>query len=463
MAVMTFAVVSFQWFFFGYSLAFSHKAGLFIGKLDNFGFMNVLGQPSVGSEKIPDLLFAIYQNMFAAMTAAIVIGAVAERGRMLPCVVFVFIWTTLVYDVIAAWTWNPNGWAYKLGVLDFAGGTPVHITSGVAALAYALVLGPRRGYATGELTNEPHSVNFIVIGTVFLWFGWSGFNGGSALNSSLRAVMAVFVTNLSAAVGGITWVLLDYRLERKLSTVGFCSGVVAGLVCITPGSGYVAPWAAVVYGVVAGAACNYATNIKYLLRIDDSLDVFAVHAIGGLCGNLLTGLFATNSIAALDGYTQIQGGWINHHWIQLVYQLANSAAAAAWSFTITLAIAFALKFIGKYVPALRMRLDAEEEERGVDGIEIGEFAVCLSIVLSMLDARLIITVRLRWLRLAAQGRSGTATNDARQKLTVGVCQLCQNLRHIQSCFCHITSIHVVYIYIPNDCILPIITIRCTLR
>jgi Amt family ammonium transporter len=225
-------------------------------------------------------------------SVALAVGAVAERGRLLPCVIFMFIWTTVVYDAIACWTWNPSGWLYILGGLDFAGGTPVHISSGCAALAYSFVLGHRKGHGTHELNYRPHNVTHIVIGTIFLWFGWVGFNAGSALSANMRAVMALVVTNLAASVGGITWCLLDYRLERKWSTVGFCSGVVAGLVAITPGSGYVPAWSAVVFGVVAGIGCNYATKLKYLINCDDALDIFAVHAIGGLIGNLLTGLFA---------------------------------------------------------------------------------------------------------------------------------------------------------------------------
>lgn len=170
---------------------------------------------------------------------ALAIGAAAERGRMLPCVVFMFVWATLIYDPIACWTWNASGWSFKMGGLDFAGGTPVHIASGSAALAYSLMLGKRRGHGTHELNYRPHNVTHIVLGTVFLWVGWFGFNGGSALAANLRAVMACVVTNLSASVGGITWCLLDYRLEQKWSTVGFCSGVIAGLVAITPGSGFV--------------------------------------------------------------------------------------------------------------------------------------------------------------------------------------------------------------------------------
>lgn len=292
LSVMATAVVSFQWFFWGYSLTFSHKAGKFIGTLDNFGFRNVLAQPSVGSSRIPDLLYAVYQCMFAAITVAIAVGAVAERGRLLPCVIFMFVWSTLIYDPIACWTWNPSGWVYKFGGLDFAGGTPVHISSGSAALAYSFVLGRRKGHGTYELNYRPHNVTHIVIGTVFLWVGWFGFNAGSALSANMRAVMAAVVTNLAACVGGITWCLVDYRLEKKWSTVGFCSGIVAGLVAITPGSGYVPAWSAVVYGIVAGIGCNYATKLKYFVRCDDALDIFAVHAVGGLIGNICTAFFA---------------------------------------------------------------------------------------------------------------------------------------------------------------------------
>jgi Amt family ammonium transporter len=237
LSVMAAAVSSFQWFFWGYSLTFSHSAGPFIGDLANFGFRNVLAQPSVASPHIPDLLFAVYQGMFSAITIALATGAVAERGRMLPCVIFMFVWATVVYDPIACWTWNPTGWSNKLGGLDYAGGTPVHIASGTAALAYSMMLGKRRGHGTHELNYRPHNVTHIVIGTVFLWVGWFGFNAGSALAADLRAILAAVVTNLAACVGGMTWCILDYRLEKKWSTVGFCSGVVAGLVSITPGSG----------------------------------------------------------------------------------------------------------------------------------------------------------------------------------------------------------------------------------
>ncbi|KAF2088841.1 ammonium transporter 1 [Saccharata proteae CBS 121410] len=383
LSVMATAVVSFQWFFWGYSLAFSHKAGKYIGALDNFGFMNVLAQPSVAASGIPDLLFAVYQGMFAAITVALAVGAVAERGRMFPCVIYMFVWSTIIYDPIACWTWNPSGWAAKMGSIDFAGGTPVHIASGCAALAYSYMLGKRRGHGTQELNYRPHNVTHIVIGTVFLWVGWFGFNAGSAGAANLRAVMAAVVTNLAACVGGITWCLVDYRLERKWSTVGFCSGVIAGLVAITPGSGFVPAWAAVVFGVLGGSICNYATKLKYFLRCDDALDIFAVHAIGGLVGNILTAFFAADYIAHLDGTTTIDGGWLNHHWIQLGYQLADSVAGGVYSFGGTCVILGVLGFLGSYFPIFRLRATEEEEILGIDDVEIGEFAVsALSLLLT---------------------------------------------------------------------------------
>jgi Amt family ammonium transporter len=367
---MAAGVTCFQWFFWGYSLTFSHTAGPFIGNLRNFGFMDVLARPSVGSDHIPDLLFAVYQGMFSAITVALATGAVAERGRMLPCVIFMFIWATVIYDPIACWTWNPSGWSNRMGGLDFAGGTPVHIASGSAALAYSMMLGKRRGHGTHELNYRPHNVTHIVVGTVFLWVGWFGFNAGSALSANLRAVMAAVVTNLAACVGGMTWCILDYRLEKKWSTVGFCSGVVAGLVSITPGSGFVPPWAAVVFGILGASFANYATKLKFLLRIDDALDIFAVHGVGGLVGNILTAFFAADYIAALDGTTRIEGGWLNRHWVQLPHQLADSFAGGAYSFVGTCIILFILNLI----PGLRIRASEDAEILGVDDAEIGEFA-----------------------------------------------------------------------------------------
>ncbi|GAB1310869.1 ammonium transporter Amt1 [Madurella fahalii] len=370
LSVMAAAVTSFQWFFWGYSLTFSHSASHYIGDLSNFGFKDVLARPSVASSRIPDLLFAVYQGMFSAVTVALATGAVAERGRLLPCVIFMFIWATIIYDPIACWTWNPNGWSQRLGGLDFAGGTPVHIASGSAALAYSMMLGKRRGHGTHELNYRPHNVTHIVIGTVFMWVGWFGFNAGSALAANMRAILATVVTNLAACVGGITWCVLDYRLERKWSTVGFCSGVVSGLVAITPGSGYVPVWAAIPSGILGAAFANYATKLKFLLRIDDALDIFAVHAVGGLVGNICTAFFAADYIARLDGVQVIKGGWLNQNWVQLPIQLADSFSGGAYSFVGTCVILFIMNLI----PGLHLRVPEESEILGVDDTEIGEFA-----------------------------------------------------------------------------------------
>lgn len=370
LSIMSAGVVSFQWFLFGFSLSFSHTSGRYLGDLSNVGFRNTLAAPSVGSRRIPDLLYAVYQGMFACVTVALAVGAVAERGRLAPCVVFMFVWTTLIYDPIACWTWNPTGWSLQMGGLDFAGGTPVHIASGAAALAYSLMLGKRRGHGTHELNYRPHNITSIVLGTVLMWVGWFGFNAGSALSANMRAVVAAVSTNLSAAVGGVTWCLIDYRLERKFSTVGFCSGVIAGLVCITPGSGYVPPWAAVIFGVLGATATNYGTKLKYYLRIDDSLDIFSIHCLGGLVGNLLTGVFAADYIARLDGTTHIDGGWLNQNWIQIAYQLADSVAGFLYSFTGTCMILLLINFI----PGLHLRASEEDEIMGMDDTEVGEFA-----------------------------------------------------------------------------------------
>jgi len=293
---------------------------------------------------------------------------------MLPCILFMFIWSTVVYDPIACWTWNPSGWVWQLGGLDFAGGTPVHIASGAAALAYSYVLGKRTGHGTQALNFRPHNVTHIVIGTVFMWVGWFGFNAGSALSANLRGVMAAVVTNLAACVGGVTWCLLDYRLERKWSTVGFCSGCISGLVAITPASGYVPAWSAVVFGVVAGIGCNFGTQIKYWIQADDGLDIFAVHGIGGIIGNLLTGVFAADYIAHLDGFTIIRGGWLNGNWMQVPIQLADTVAGFMYSFFCTLIILMAISLLSRFIPALHLRATPAEEAEGIDDVEIGEFA-----------------------------------------------------------------------------------------
>jgi Amt family ammonium transporter len=370
LSMMTLALVSFQWFFWGYSLTFSDGANKFMGDLKYFALKGVLDAPSIGSSRIPALLHCVYQLMFAAITPMIAIGAVAERSHLGPLLVFVFVWSTVVYDAIACWTWNPHGWSFVLGGLDFAGGTPVHISSGTAALAISIYLGKRRGYGTERLAYKPHNTSYVVLGTVFLWFGWFGFNGGSALSANLRAVQACIVTNLAASVGGLTWMIWDYRLEKKWSVVGFCSGAIAGLVAITPASGYVGSPAAVAFGFVAGTVCNFATQLKFLFKYDDCLDIFASHAIGGVVGNIMTALFAQSSVASFDGSAPIPGGWFDHNYRQLGIQLADSVSGMSYSFVMTTIILWIMHFI----PGMRLRASEEAEIIGIDDAEMGEFA-----------------------------------------------------------------------------------------
>ncbi|KIY67790.1 ammonium transporter [Cylindrobasidium torrendii FP15055 ss-10] len=374
MSIMVGATVSFQWFFWGYSLTFSETGSSFIGDLKYFGLKGVLEAKSAGSEHIPALVFCMFQCMFAAITPMIGFGALAERGRLAPVPIFAFLWATLVYDPIACWTWSANGWSYVMGGMDFAGGTPVHISSGTAALAISIYLGKRDGWGTERLSYRPHNTSYVILGTVLLWFGWFGFNGGSALSANLRAAQACVVTNLSASVGGLTWLLWDYRVEKKWSAVGFCSGAIAGLVAITPACGFVGAPAAVLFGVVAGTVCNFATQLKFLCGYDDTLDIFASHGVGGIVGNILTGLFAQKSIAAFDGFSVVDGGWIDHNWIQLGYQVADSVAGVGYSFAMTTLILWILH----YIPFCRLRLSDEEskvvQSIGIDDYYMAEYA-----------------------------------------------------------------------------------------
>lgn len=362
------AIVIFQWYFWGYSLAFSSTAtNGFIGNLHNFGMQRVLADPSPGSPLIPELLYAFYQMEFACVTVAILVGALAERGRVLPALVFSFLWMTLVYCPLACWAWAPNGWAFKWGVLDYAGGGPVEIGSGIGGLAYSWVLGRR---TERELLNfRPHNVSLVGMGTFILWLGWLGFNGGSAFGANLRAVLAVWNSMIAAAFGGIVWCFLDYRVEKKLSMVGFCSGTIAGLVAATPTSGYIPLWASVVTGAIVGAVSNYATKLKFYLRIDDALDLGAEHAMGGIIGLFFNGLFADKNLVALDGVSSIPGGWLNHHYKQLYVQFAYICATVGYTFVVTALLAKALDMI----PYMRLRASPEEEALGMDDTQIGEF------------------------------------------------------------------------------------------
>lgn len=372
-SMMTVSLVSFQWFFWGYSLVFAPDVrSQFLGTLEYIGLHNVLGNDSAVSG-VPDILFCFFQGMFACVTGCLMVGGACERARLGPMMVFLFIWITLVYCPIACWTWNAGGWLANLGALDYAGGGPVHISSGHGALIYALILGKRHDPVAGKGVPKykPHSVSSVVLGTVFLWFGWFGFNAGSAGNATIRAWYSAVSTNLAAAVGALTWMFVDYfRSRGKWTTVGLCSGAIAGLVGITPAAGFTPVWAAVPIGVVCGAGCNLAVDLKGLIGIDDGLDVWALHGVGGALGSVMTGIFAADYVAATDGATLIDGGWINHHYKQVGYQLAAICSVIAWTCTITAIVLLTFDRI----PFLKLRLSPEEEELGTDHVQIGEFS-----------------------------------------------------------------------------------------
>ena len=374
------AVTIFTWYLWGYSLAFSPTAtNGFIGNLYNVVLENVVGLPSPGSPLIPDLLYSLFQLQFCAVTVGILMGAIAERGRMMPAMVLSFFWVTLVYCPVAYWAWGANGWGFKWGVLDYAGGGPVEIGSGVGGLAYAWVLGRRRPQ---ELVNfRPHNVTLVALGTFMLWFGWIGFNAGSAFGANMRAIYAAWNTCMAAAFSGITWCLvrfggtpnvtlafslsfqLDFRLQRKYTAVGLCSGTIAGLVAATPSSGYIPLWASIILGVVSGAVCNYSTKIKHWIRIDDALDLFSEHAIGGVIGLLFNGFFAKGQIIAMDGVNiNVQGGCLDLNCKQIYIQFAYVSACCTYVFIVTAVLVKTLSLI----PGFDLRASERAEIIGMD-------------------------------------------------------------------------------------------------
>lgn len=309
------AVVSILWFALGYSLAFTPGSGAighYIGGLDRIGFAGLdyvkeTGKVAVShiAPNIPESVYSMFQLTFAIITAALVIGSFVERMRFSAVVIFMSLWTIIVYAPIAHWVWEPNGWLARLGVLDFAGGSVVHINAGVAGLVCAYVLGPRRGYGKEPFT--PVHLGLTMAGAGMLWVGWFGFNAGSAVASDGRAGLAMAVTHIAAAAGALSWMAAEWIVRRRPSLLGLCSGLVAGLVAITPASGFVSPSAALVIGLVAGAACYWgATGLKRMLNADDSLDVFGVHGVGGLVGSLMTGIFASKTISGSESSLLVQ-------------------------------------------------------------------------------------------------------------------------------------------------------------
>lgn len=371
LSIAIYSVVAIQWFLWGFSLVYSPNDSSFIGSLHHVAFQHLGFDPAESNARIPILAYAIYQMMFATITSVIIMGAVAERGRIVPAIIFAILWTTIVYDPIARWTWSIRGWSLKLGSLDFGGGGPVHMSSGSAALAYSLILGHRAGYKTARLAYRAHNASYVFLGTALLWFGWFGFIGGSTDASNLQALHACLVINLSAAAGGLTWLIIDRLRQGTWSPVSFCSGILVALIAATPGAGLVPASAGLAFGVISASVCNYATVLKVWLDCDDALDIFASHAIGGLIGSLLTGIFADANTASFDGKTNIKGGWINGHFIQFAYQLASSSVILGYSFIVSSILLLIIDRIPGIGP---LRVCEEAEIEGLDYDQLGEFA-----------------------------------------------------------------------------------------
>jgi Amt family ammonium transporter len=353
-------VISIQWVLYGYSLAFGPDIGHVIGSLKWVGLQGVGLDPFPDySATIPHQAFMIFQMMFAVITPALITGAFAERFKFKTYLVFLILWATFVYDPIAHWVWGTGGWIKNLGALDFAGGLVVHISSGVAALAAALVVGKRKGY--GEEPMPPHNMTMTLLGAALLWFGWFGFNGGSAVASGSLATSAFVVTHVSTAAAALSWMIAEWIYRGEPTVLGAASGAVAGLVAITPASGFVGPISAILIGLVAGIACYSAINLKTKLGYDDSLDVVGVHGVGGTWGALATGLFASKVInsAGNDGLFFGNPSLIG-------IQALSVVSAWIYSFVVTLIILKVLDW------TMGLRVTDEHEVNGLDLSQHGE-------------------------------------------------------------------------------------------
>lgn len=345
------ALVSLLWFAVGYSLAFTPGNGLLGGDMrmwfSGLDYIKESGKVAVShvAPNVPESVYAMYQLTFAIITAALMVGAMVERLRFSALLWFVGLWSVLVYAPIAHWVWEPGGWLAQRGVLDFAGGAVVHINAGVSGLVCAYMLGARKGY--GRASFEPFNLGLTMAGAGLLWVGWFGFNAGSAVAADGRAGLAMAVTHIAASAGAITWMLGEWMLRGRPSLLGLCSGLVAGLVAITPAAGFVTPASALLIGAVAGLACYWgATGLKRLLNADDSLDVFGVHGIGGIVGALMTGLLASKTVSGVQG--------------DVVVQLMGVAAVVVYSAAMSAAVLWFTKLM------VGLRVEDGAEETGLD-------------------------------------------------------------------------------------------------
>jgi Amt family ammonium transporter len=353
LSFIVFALVSIQWVLFGYSLSFGGDIGGFIGNLQYAGLSGI--GMEAGDAGYPPLMFVAFQLVFAAIAMAIVTSGFAERVKLSSFIIFALLWTTLVYDPLAHWAWG-GGWAGSFGSLDFAGGTVVHISSGFAALAVAMVIGKRSGF--GQYSMEPHNIPMTLLGAALLWFGWFGFNAGSALAANSLAANAFLVTNTSAAAGALAWLAASWY-RGKPSSLGMVSGAIAGLVAITPAAGFVDVGVSIVIGAIAGLICYGAMLFRLKKGLDESLDAWAVHGMGGLWGAFATGIFAT---AAIGGYP----GLIEGNLDQFIANTVGALSALVYAFVVTLVLAFIIeKTIG-------LRVSEDEEYVGLDISQHGE-------------------------------------------------------------------------------------------
>ncbi len=341
-------VVSIIWVLYGYSLAFGPDVGGFIGNFKYLGLRGVLLAPGPYSETIPDLLFCAFQLMFAIITPALISGAIAERMKFSAYLLFIILWSSIVYLPICHWVWG-GGWLGELGALDFAGGTVIHINSGVAALVAAIMLGKRKGWKTESF--HPHNLPMTVLGAGLLWFGWFGFNAGSALAAGETATLAFFTTQVATGAAVLSWLVAEWIAQGKPTILGAVSGAIAGLVAITPGAGFVGPVSAIIIGLVAGALCYGAVVAKNKLGYDDALDVVGIHGIGGLWGALAVGLFA--SVGA--------NGLFFGNAKQFMIQVVGAVAAIAYSAILTYII---LKIVG--IATGGIRVEEDDEVQGLD-------------------------------------------------------------------------------------------------
>jgi Amt family ammonium transporter len=367
---VTIGLIGIQWVLFGYTLSFGPDVGHLIGNLKWLGFKGVgLAPHYTYAATIPHEAFAVFQMMFAVITPALIIGGLAERVTFKGYVVFTLLWSTLIYDPLAHWVWADGGWLHTLGVLDFAGGTVVHISAGIAGLVAALYLGPRKGY--GVVSFQPHNVLLVMLGAGLLWFGWFGFNAGSALGANDLAAHVILVTNTAAAAASLSWMLMEWRLVGKPTLLGLTTGAVTGLVAITPAAGYVAPISATLIGLVAGVICFLAVHVmKSRLGYDDALDAFGAHGIGGIWGAIATGIFYTAN-AQTSGGAGILANIIHQSGLQMI----GVAAAVVFSAVGTLLILKLVEFL------VGLRVGPGTEENGLDAVFHGEEAYAWAFVL----------------------------------------------------------------------------------